>query len=285
MKIRIFDGRTDQGAMLDALRRDGAVVLRELVSRELADAVSAELRPHFDREGTESQSDFNGYKTLRLSAILARSRRSAELIAHRQIMEIADAILLPHCVNYRIGSCTGIEIWPGEGDQRLHRDDGIYPIRMPGMEWQISVNWALDDFTLENGGTRVALGSHRWRLSRTPTEADVVQAAMPKGSVLIYLGSVWHGGGANRSNRSRMGLVNTYSLGWLRQEENHYLTIPREIADSYPEPVRRLMGYQAHGLVGWYPNVPADSWGVQLEIGLKHAADADSPDGSKAGGY
>jgi Phytanoyl-CoA dioxygenase (PhyH) len=285
MTIQVFDAGSERTEMLEALRQDGSIVIRELVPRELADAVAAELRPHFDRKGTESQSDFNGYKTLRISAILACSRRSAELIAHPLVMEIADSILLPHCVNYRIGSCTGIEIWPGEGDQRLHRDDGIYPLRMPGMEWQIAVNWALDDFTLENGGTRVALGSHRWRLSRVATDADTVQAAMPKGSALVYLGSIWHGGGANRSNRARMGLVNTYSLGWLRQEENHYLTIPREIADSYPEPVRRLMGYQAHGLVGWYPNVPADSWGVQLEIGAKEPADGPSPNGSKAGGY
>ncbi len=285
MMIQVFDGRTDRDAMLEALRRDGAVVIRELVSRELADAVSGELRPWFDKEGTKPQSEFNGFKTLRVSGILARSRRSAELIVHPAIMAVADAILLPHCINYRIGSCTGIEIWPGEGPQRMHRDDSIYPIRMPGMEWQISCNWALDDFTLENGGTRVALGSHRWRLARMPTDADTVQAAMPKGSALVYLGSVWHGGGANRANRSRMGLVNTYSLGWLRQEENHYLTIPREIADSYPEPLRRLMGYQAHGLVGWWPEAPEDSWGSQLEIGVKDAAGADSPNGSKAGGY
>src|SRR3546814_10013323 len=75
---------------------------------------------------------------------------------------------------------------------------------------------------------------------------------MPAGSVLVYLGSVLHGGGANHSNRPRMGLVNTYSLGWLRQEENQYLTIPRTIADGLPPHIRRLMGYQGHGrLLGW----------------------------------
>jgi ectoine hydroxylase-related dioxygenase (phytanoyl-CoA dioxygenase family) len=75
--------------------------------------------------------------------------------------------------------------------------------------------------------------------------------------VVVYLGSVMHGGGANRSDKPRMGLVNTYSLGWLRQEENHYLSIPREVADSYPERIRRLMGYQGHGrILGWYPHNP-----------------------------
>jgi ectoine hydroxylase-related dioxygenase (phytanoyl-CoA dioxygenase family) len=255
--LKTFEASTALPELIAALRQDGAVILRELISRELADAVAAELRPHFDRIGTAAQNDFNGYKTLRISSILKRSRRSADLIAHPRILEIADAILLAHCINYRIGSCTGIEIWPGEAPQRLHRDDGIYPIRMPGIEWQIAVNWALDDFTAENGGTHVILGSHNWKEPRMPLPEDTVQAVMPKGSALVYLGSVWHGGGANRSDKARMGLVNTYSLGWLRQEENHYLSIPREVAGSYPERVRRLMGYQGHGrLLGWFPKNP-----------------------------
>jgi ectoine hydroxylase-related dioxygenase (phytanoyl-CoA dioxygenase family) len=255
--LKSFDASTALPELIDTLREDGALILRELASRALADEVASGLRPHFDRIGKAAQSDFNGYKTLRISSILKRSRRSADLIAHPLILEIADAILLPHCINYRIGSCTGIEIWPGEAAQRLHRDDGIYPIRMPGIEWQIGVNWALDDFTIENGGTRVIPGSHNWKEPRIPLETDTVQAAMPKGSVVVYLGSVMHGGGANRSDKPRMGLVNTYSLGWLRQEENHYLSIPREVADSYPERIRRLMGYQGHGrILGWYPHNP-----------------------------
>ena len=77
---------------------------------------------------------------------------------------------------------------------------------------------------------------------------------MTKGSLLLNLGSVLHGGGANNSDLPRMGLVNTYAVGWLRQEENHYLAIPKEIADSYPKRIRELMGYQTHGLLGWYPD-------------------------------
>lgn len=257
MSITAFSSTDRIEDVLAALRRDGAVILNELVPAALADAVVAELRPYFDAEGTASQSDFNGYKTLRISGILARSRSSAELIGHPRLLEIADAILLPHCITYRIGSTTGIEIWPGEMPQFMHRDDGIYPLRLPGMELQISTNWALTDFTLENGATRVIPGSHQWKEPGHSTEEGVVQAAMPKGSVLVYLGSVLHGGGANATNRPRMGLVNTYSLGWLRQEENQYLVIPRDVAASYPERIQRLMGYQGHGrLLGWYPGNP-----------------------------
>ena len=148
----------------------------------------------------------------------------------------------------------------------LHHDDDFYPIRIPNVEFQISAMWALDDFTLENGATQVVPGSHLERGAAYTAgddidETQVVQAVMPKGSVLFYLGSTVHGGGANISAAPRKGLITTYSLGWLRQEENHYLTIPRAVADSYPERVRRLMGYQAHGkYLGVYPGDPDECW-------------------------
>ena len=259
MPIESYDCRIDTKEVAAALRRDGAAIVRDQVDPKLADAVRGELREPFDTQGTEEQNPFNGYKTLRLSAILAISRTSAELVAHPRVMEVADAILLPYCMNYQIGSLTAIEIHPGEDEQLLHSDDAIYPIRIPGMETQISALWALDDFTLENGATRAALGSHQRMEPYPHVTEEIVQAVMPKGSVLFYLGSTQHGGGANRSNKPRAGLINTYALGWLRQEENHYLSVPREVAESYPEQIQRLMGYQTHGrLLGSYPGYPND---------------------------
>ncbi len=261
MALECFDQDAGADVVVAALRRDGAVILRERASPGIADSVARELRASFDSEGTDFENDFNGYKTLRVSGILARSRTSAELIGHPRVLEILDPILLPHCVNYRIGSTTGIEVLPGEDAQVLHTDDGIYPMRIPGVEWQASVMWALDDFTVDNGATRVIPGSHRWRGPRRRGEGGAVQAVMPKGSALVYLGSVLHGGGANRTDRPRMGLINTYSLGWLRQEVNQYLHIPREIADGYPDRIRRLLGYQGHGaFLGRYPDDPDGYW-------------------------
>ena len=257
MALQIFDASSDTTAIVSALFRDGGAIVSDQVEHSIVDMVARELRPHFDNQGTRFQNEFNGYTTLRLGGILGISRTSADLIAHPRVMEVADAVLGPHCASYRIGSCTAIEIHPGEKDQVLHRDDSFYPIRIPNVEFQISAMWALDDFATENGATRVVPGSHGHLEMPNVNENDVVQAVMPKSSVLFYLGSTVHGGGANNSDSPRSGLINTYSLGWLRQEENHYLTIPREIADSYPEHVRRLMGYQAHGqCLGVYPGDP-----------------------------
>lgn len=256
--LTTFDPGTPTEEIVAALRADGAVIVRNLIDPTLASRVADELREHFDAFGREMEDDFNGYKTLRVSAILARSRSAVELIAHRVVLEVLDAVLLPNCVNYRIGSTTGIEILPDEGDQPLHRDDVVYPQRIPDVEWQAAANWALTDFTAENGATRVVPGSHQWPDNyRTPGPDDpVVQATMTQGSALIYLGSAWHGGGANRTDTARMGLVNTYALGWLRQEVNQILSVPWDIAEKLPIRVRDLMGYRSHGpLLG---TIPAD---------------------------
>ena len=247
----------DTDAVADTLLAEGGVIVETLAPADLLDRIIADLRGPFDEQGHRFANDFNGYKTLRLGAILALSRAAADLIAHPLVLGVADRVLKRHCVNYRIGSSTAIEILPGEKAQVLHRDDDFYPIRIPGVEFQISAMWALDDFTEENGATRVVPGSQDLRPIDGIGEAEITQAVMPRGSVLFYLGGTVHAGGANRSAAPRKGLITTYSLGWLRQEENMYLAIPREVADSYPDPIRRLMGYQSHGpALGVWPGDP-----------------------------
>ncbi|WP_137700782.1 phytanoyl-CoA dioxygenase family protein [Marimonas lutisalis] len=251
----------DAAPVAQTLLSDGAVIVENVATETLLDQVLADFRKPFDEQGLKFANDFNGYKTRRLGGILALSRAAADILAHPLVLGVADRVLKRHCTNYRIGSSTAIEIMPGEGDQVLHRDDDFYPIRIPGVEFQISAMWALTDFTLENGATRVVPFSKDLRPIDGIGDDEIVQAAMPRGSVLFYLGGAVHAGGQNRSDSPRTGLITTYSLGWLRQEENHYLTIPREVADSYPEPIRRLMGYQSHGpYLGVWPGDPDGHW-------------------------
>lgn len=248
MPLSYFDRTVDTGAVVEALRRDGAVVVTGLAEPRLVDTIRAELRPRLDASGLKSRSDFNGSRTLRSNSVLSAAPSAAELVDHDMLVGVADAILLPHCATYQVGSMTAIEILPGESAQALHRDDSLYPIENAGMELQIGVMWALDDFTAENGGTRVVLGSHRFLRSwHLPGVSDWESAAMPKGSALFYMGSTWHGGGANQSNAPRSGLINTYSLGWLRQESNQYLETPPEAAAQFGPRLRALLGYTPHG--------------------------------------
>ncbi len=252
----------EPAALVAAMRRSGAAVVRDLVADSLLDRVLQELEAPFVEFGARFANDFNGYRTLRVGAILKESRSAAELIAHPFVLAVADALLLPHARSYRIGSTTAIRVLPGERDQVLHRDvDGLYPISLPGVELQFSVMWALDDFTEANGATRVVPGDHGIADGGAIDAETIVQATMGRGSALFYLGTTWHGGGANSTAVARTGLVNTYSLGWLRQEENQYLSVPPEIARTYPERVQRLMGYQSDGpSLGVYPGDPDGNW-------------------------
>lgn len=250
----------------EILRREGAVIVRDLADLQLINAVSKELRARFDADRGNERSSFDGSRTLRCSASLLRSAPSAaHLIDHDMVVAIADDILLPHCATYQLGSMTGIEIHPGEDAQPLHRDDSLYPIEISGLELQIGVMWALDDFTRENGATRVVPNSHRFLRSwHLPDLSLRESAVMSAGSALFYLGSTWHGGGANNSSAPRAGLINTYSLGWLRQESNHYLELPPGIAAEFTPRQRALLGYTPHGsgddCIGKYDGADCPAW-------------------------
>jgi ectoine hydroxylase-related dioxygenase (phytanoyl-CoA dioxygenase family) len=267
MTLQYFENDASDRDVIEALKHDGACVVLNQAPMETIDAVNADFRAPFDELGRLDEDDFNGYKTLRIGGVLGISHAAADLVEHPRVLAAADAVLLPNCDNYRVGSLTGIEILPGEDDQVLHVDDSVYPLRLGSTQLQISAMWALEDFTAENGATRVVPGSHH-----TPVytgfrmdESDdaIVQAVMPRGSLLLYLGSTLHGGGANHSETPRAGLINTYALGWLRQEENQFLNVPREVAETQSTTIQRLMGYCLHdgpgGSLGSWQN-PDGSW-------------------------
>ena len=268
-----FGSTASVSEVVAALRSSGAAIVTNAASSDLMQIVATELRSGFDECALEEQSAFDGVRTNRFNQVLRASPGAAALIEHEWVLAVADEILLPHCANYTVGSMTAIEILPGEDGQALHRDDTIYPIDLAGMELQIGVMWAINDFTAENGATRVVPGSHRYLRSwHLPSLGEWLPAAMPNGSALFYLGSTWHGGGPNHSQSSRIGLINTYCLGWLRQESNQYFENPPSIARDFSPTLRALLGYSPHGsgddeigtfvgeCDGWLDTPPRVAW-------------------------
>lgn len=273
MAIACFSGTESLQPILTALRRDGAVIVEGLIKPSLADKVAMELRPWFDSAASDESSAFDGPKTNRFNCVLQGAPSAAALVEHDMVVALANDVLLPHCANYTVGSMTAIEILPGEKGQALHRDDTLYPVELAGMELQMGVMWALNDFTEANGGTRVVPGSHRYLRSwHLPSLSSWEAATMPKGAALFYLGSTWHGGGANSSQASRVGLINTYCLGWLRQESNQYFETPPRVASQFSPRLRALLGYTPHGsgddqigtfvgeCAGWLDTPPESAW-------------------------
>jgi ectoine hydroxylase-related dioxygenase (phytanoyl-CoA dioxygenase family) len=225
--------------VLADLDQDGYSVIESLLSPDRAATIKAGLREILDATPT-GRNDFEGFQTRRIYAILAKTRVFDDLAIHPLLLAVLDALLGP---SYQLSAPTGIEIAPGEKAQFLHTDDAIYPLPRPHRDVVLNTMWALDDFTAENGATRVVPGSHRWT-DRQPNDPDeTVTITMPAGSVLFIRGTLWHGGGANRTDRTRLGVLLEYAAGWLRQQENHILAVPPEIVRSLEPRLQELIGY------------------------------------------
>ena len=253
-KVLSVTADTPVDEIMAILDRDGAVIFERLLPDETMARIQAELDSYLARSSL-GEGEFWGFKTKRVGALVAKSRTFAEEVApNPSVMAVMDRLLGPRCERYQLHVTQVTNIGPGESEQILHRDDGLLPFVHPGPQALTNTMWALTDFTAENGATRLILGSHLWDDARVPTaEDEIVQAVMPRGSCLVYLGSIWHGGGANRSADDwRAGMICGYSLGWLRQEENQYLAVPPAVARTLPEHVQHLIGYKIHGaFLGW----------------------------------
>jgi ectoine hydroxylase-related dioxygenase (phytanoyl-CoA dioxygenase family) len=226
-----------------ALDRDGAAIVDRLVEPELLDRIHAEMEGHIART-RPGPDDFAGQRTRRTGGLIARSPTSRGLIMHPLVLGAVKRAL-SQASTFQLHLTQIIAIGPGECGQQIHRDQWAYDFfPFPqGYEVQCNTIWAMTDFTALNGATRVVVGSHRFEDRLPFTEADTEPAEMAKGSVLFYTGSLYHGGGANRSDAIRYGVNITYNAAWLRQEENQYLSVPLEIARELPEDLLRLMGY------------------------------------------
>ena len=244
MGLEHFPADADTSLIAEAVRRDGAAIIDRAVDGAVVDRLMAEMAPYV--EATPCGPDgFAGRRTRRTGSLIARSKASHALVAHPAVLGVCDHILGIDNTIYQLHLTQVIDIGPGEPAQPIHRDQwawNFFPFPT-GFEVEISTIWAMHDFTDVNGATRVVPTSHLWEHGRTPTHDDSVPAEMEKGSVLIYTGSVFHSGGANRSDRSRTAVNIDYCLGWLRQEENQYLSCPPEVARELPIELAQLMGY------------------------------------------
>ena len=228
-----------------ALRDHGVVVIERLADADLCDRMTRELEPWLTETPTGGD-DFAGRNTRRTGALLSRCPSSVAMVAHPLILDAVDRTLWADKSTFQLHLTQSIAIGPGSPAQMLHRDQwcfDFFPFPT-GVDVEVSTMWALDDFTDHNGATRVVPGSHRLDDGPRFSHEQSLPAEMPRGSVLLYLGSTHHGGGANQSDQVRIGVNVDYVLGWLRQEENQYLSYTLDEVRQFPERVQRLLGYE-----------------------------------------
>ncbi|MEY4360796.1 MAG: hypothetical protein RL391_102 [Actinomycetota bacterium] len=239
-----FESSASPADVAAAVTSVGAAIIERLLPTEVVDDLLTEMSPHIDAT-PNGGDDFSGRLTKRTGALLARSTASQQFVAHPLVLGCVDRVLGPNATNYQLHLTQIISIGPGSVAQPLHRDQwcfDFFPFP-PELDVEVSTIWALDDFTEENGATRIIPYSLLDDREACGEEHRTVQAVMPRGSVVLYTGRTIHGGGANRSTRVRRALNIDYVLGWLRQEENQYLSCPPEVARRLPEHIQRLAGY------------------------------------------
>jgi len=181
-------------AELDALAVDGFVVLARVLGADEISSIRTALEPHLQGRHF-GRNRFEGLRTQRVYALCAKGRVFADLVSHPRVLRLLDHLLEP---NYLLSAALAIHLGAGSEAQQFHADDGSYHIPRPRPPVGGSSIWALDDFTAENGATEVIPGSHRWGDERpTPDDPRADKIVMPVGSVAVFLGMLWHRGGAN----------------------------------------------------------------------------------------
>jgi ectoine hydroxylase-related dioxygenase (phytanoyl-CoA dioxygenase family) len=229
----------------------GYTILEDVVSEPFMDVVSEELlRIEKVQDISPSSNDFEGEKTLRIYNLLAYGAPFSEIPIHPALLPVIEGVLDEGCL---ISSVSSISIGSGETPQPIHADDQVIALKRPHAPVVCNSMWALTDFTEANGATRIVPGSHRdpnWP-EYGSKEIVSIPAEMKRGSILIWTGSLWHGGGANQTAERRVGVAMNYCAGFVRQQENQQLGVPRSVAAEFPERLQRMLGYGVYrNLIG-----------------------------------
>lgn len=226
----------------------GYTVLEGVLEPDLVDALVDDLdRLHRELDVQPAANSFEGHHTLRVYNLLVHGELWQRVPIHADVLPVVEQVLDPGCL---ISSLSSITILPGEVAQPIHADDQLIPIPKPHPPTVCNTMWALTDFTDANGATRLVPGSHL--APENPVyggEYETVAAEMPKGSVLVWHGSLWHGGGANRTGDSRIGIAMNYCAGYIRQQENQQLGIPPALVRTFPRRLQELVGYSVYNML------------------------------------
>lgn len=259
--LQRFQATDHVAEILAAIDADGGVIVEGLLSPEVVDRVNRDVEAEVaaaDPSGemfNEMMLAFHGAQTKQVAGMPAISPTFAtDVMCHPLYMALAEAILGPNCAKFQLNLGHLLQRGPGSSEQIFHRDEAVWSdVPTPHPELQLASVIAFVDFTKENGATRIVPGSHRWPerslspleqfMGRQPEPDEVAYAEMPAGSAVIYTGGVLHGGGANATDIPRRGAHLSYCLGWLRTEENNYLSCPPDIASKLPRLAQEVLGY------------------------------------------
>lgn len=239
-----------QTDILNALEEDGGVIVSGILQEHIIEELKRDFAPHLDEaEWGDSDSaepnEFFGVTTKRLHGLISRSKHVEGLVTNPLLHALSKERLGigERSIDLRISTTELMAIGPGEKRQSLHRDADAWkfaPLPSPRPEILLGANFALDDFTEENGATVVVPGSHKWHEDRRAEPHEMCKAIMSRGSALVYSGEIVHSGGQNLTPNVRCGLYVGFMASWLRPTENHLHSNDPDVIYALPPEVQRL---------------------------------------------
>jgi ectoine hydroxylase-related dioxygenase (phytanoyl-CoA dioxygenase family) len=234
---------------LERIAEEGFTIVENAIEPSLIDGLNAALhRLERELDAKPAMNGFEGHKTVRIYSLLAYGAPFDRVPVHDNVLPLIEGVLDQGCL---ISSLSSIAIDPGEIAQPIHADDMVIPLDKPHRPIVCNSMWALTDFTDANGATRLVRGSHRKSNPEYGGNYETIAAEMPKGSVLVWEGALWHGGGANRTDKRRTGIAMNYCAGFIRQQENQQLGLSPELVRSFSPRLQELIGYGVYqGLIG-----------------------------------
>ena len=260
----------DWDAIDSAVVQSGAAVVEKLVDADLVDRMNEQVDAYLDDDpevgrpttGSDVYDTFLGHKTVRLHRLVTRFEAAIDLVGHAGINDWVDRMLGPVSESHLLNAAELIQIGPGEPAQFPHRDTDSWPHPVGEHPHIVNAMIALGPFTIANGATTVAIGSHTWESRRTLDSNNSTQAELDPGDALLFRGDALHCGGENKThNEHRRGLSISFCAGWLRPVENSYLNVPLELVKKLPDRVQERLGYYPYdasdsggGLLGLYDN-------------------------------
>ncbi len=212
------------------------------LNKRLVDTVNR-LEEELDIQPKMNRAE--GYNTKRIYNLLAKDPAFWEMPAHDAVLPVVTNLIDRWAI---LSGTTAMNIGPGEELQGMHTDEGNITLPRPRQPLMAVTIWALSDFTADNGATRIVPGSHKAdREPRADEIDDAIPAEMPAGSVMIMHGGMWHCGGPNTTeDQWRMGANIQYCVGWMRGQQNHYLSLQPETVQAMPKRLQQLAGFGLH---------------------------------------